>query len=416
MKRFRRLSRHGRATSVGISLGLLLAGACEASSDSDDSDMRQDGQKGGSSANAGVSGGSGKSGAGAGGSGGKAPAGGEAGRGGAGGKGGAGQNAAGSGGEEAGAGGTEAGSGGSKAGSGGTAAGSGSGAGGQGGTGGTAAGSGGGKAGAGGFAAGGGGGNAGAERMKITVKFKAVLGDEAFACGRTYGEQGSTKVSVTPQDLRLFVQDLALIKQDGSSVPVELEVRSPWQDDKVALLDFEDNTGNCIEGTPALNTEITGSVPPGTYTGVSFANGVPEEINHKDPATVGDPLKAHASLSWGWLTGFRFIKAELSQVAPPGQTPGLGLVHPGAAGCSGSAQQGTVMCTRPNRNKIVLNDFDVSENTVVLDAAAIFAQTDLAMDAQCHSSGEFCGPMFSALGIDFGSGKPKDGQSVYSVE
>lgn len=252
--------------------------------------------------------------------------------------------------------------------------------------------------------------------MDVRIKFKAVVGNEPFACGHRYPGQGSMDTTVTPQDLRMFVQELALITADGSSVPVQLEVRAPWQSEEVALLDFEDNKGSCVEGNADLNTEITGSVPAGTYNAVSFRNGVPEDLNHKDPATASDPLKTYASLSWGWLTGFRFIKAELVQQVEQGQPFGIGLVHPGAAACSGSAQQGSVTCAKPNRNQIVLENFDASKNTVVIDAGAIFKSTDLTQDSECHSSGSSCAPMFSALGIDFASGQAKDGQTVFKVE
>jgi uncharacterized repeat protein (TIGR04052 family) len=253
----------------------------------------------------------------------------------------------------------------------------------------------------------------GTDEEPVTIRFKAVVGDADLACGQEYAGVGSAGTTVTPQDFRMFVQDLALLRADGSRVPVKFAVRTPWQAQApdVALLDFEDNTGRCSEGTPETNMEITGTAPAGEYTGISFGNGVPEELNHADPVTLPDPLKTHASLSWGWLTGFRFMKAEVVQVVAEGETFGTGLVHPGSMGCAKADTE--ITCTKPNRNQITLMGFDPSKDTVLIDLAAIFAQVNLTEDAQCHGSGSACAPTFDALGIDFASGQPKDGQTVF---
>ena len=52
-------------------------------------------------------------------------------------------------------------------------------------------------------------------------------------------------------------------------------VRDAWQNDDTALLDFEDKTSPCNEGTPETNTIIRAIAPQGEYTGVRFIVGVP---------------------------------------------------------------------------------------------------------------------------------------------
>lgn len=249
----------------------------------------------------------------------------------------------------------------------------------------------------------------------VTIRFKAVVGDQPFACSERYPGQGSANTTVVPQDFRLFVQDLALIRADGSRVPVALEERAPWQTEGLALLDFEDLTGTCT-GTPEVNTQLTGSVPAGTYTGLSFSNGVPEALNHGDPTTAPDPLKTYASLSWGWLSGFRFVKAELAAVLPEGQ-PAVSLMsHIGSSACTGSPQEGKVVCNKPNRNAIELTSFDPAKDTVLVDIGAIFKQLDLTQGGECHGSGATCDATYGALGIDFATGLPKSGQTVFSKQ
>jgi hypothetical protein len=42
--------------------------------------------------------------------------------------------------------------------------------------------------------------------------------------------------------------------------------------------------------------------------------------------------------------------------------------------------------------------------------------TDLSQDAQCHSAGECCAPMFAHAGVDWDTGQSLPTQSVYRVE
>jgi uncharacterized repeat protein (TIGR04052 family) len=250
----------------------------------------------------------------------------------------------------------------------------------------------------------------------VSIEFRAVVDGVAFSCGDTYPGIGTQKTTVTPLDLRLFVQDLKLVRKDGTSVPVKLDVRKPWQNDNVALLDFEDATGNCSDGTREVNNTITGIVPPGEYVGVAFKNGVPEELNHVDPTAQADPLQSFSKLSWGWLGGYRFAKIELMEVVPPNGTGGTGILHVGATGCSGDQKAGTVACTRSNRNDIVINDFDPDLDVILLDIAPLFAKADLTGTAECHATGEQCKAMFTAFGLDIATGKADKTQAIYSVK
>ena len=259
----------------------------------------------------------------------------------------------------------------------------------------------------------------------VTLRFKAKVGNADFACGTTYPDQGSTAVRAEARDFRMYVSNIFLVDNTGNKVPVTLETRSPWQIPGVALLDFEDGTGACAaEGTPEMNDTITGTVPAGDYRGIVFSNLVPDSISHGDPLTAPAPLQLGA-MTWGWLYGFKFVKAELAAVDPPtgDAAPGLGLLHLGSTGCTNATDGGedfnappSVACTTLNRNEIHLTGFDPATSVIIADIGALFIDTDLSQDNQCHSEGPACPSLFSALGLRYANGAVLPSQTAYRVQ
>lgn len=249
----------------------------------------------------------------------------------------------------------------------------------------------------------------------VRLRFVARVGDEPFACGSTY--RSSSGDAFTPADLRLFVQDIALLDAAGNEHSIALDVRAPWQTDSVALIDFEDGSAACLAGTRERNLEVSGRVAPGAYRGIAFSNGVPEAFNHADPSRLPPPLQA-GSMSWGWLQGYRFLMAEVASTASSGDAalPGSALLHVGSTACSGNPSAGGIACSKPNRNRIRLPEFDPELDAVVVDLAQLFGDMDLAAVTTCHSSGEECAPLFERIGLDLASGAPSDGQRIYRVE
>jgi uncharacterized repeat protein (TIGR04052 family) len=252
------------------------------------------------------------------------------------------------------------------------------------------------------------------QRVPVTIQFAAALGDDDFACGRTYPNQGTpgqNRQTATPGDFRFYVQDLRLINAGGQEVPVALDVRAPWQSASVALLDFEDGQGACLNGDVGTNALITGTVPAGDYVGVAFRNGVPDDLNHDDPTTLGAPLRA-PGMQWSWLSGFRFMRAQLMQTRGPAEN----VLELGSTSCSGDPVAGTAVCSRPNRNEVRLNGFNPATSTIVADIAAIFAQLNWRLMNECRGSDAVCETMFTAYGVDFDTGAALDTQQVYRVE
>lgn len=159
----------------------------------------------------------------------------------------------------------------------------------------------------------------------VEIRFAAEINGEPFACGRQYGPVGASASTIVPSDYRMFVSALQLIQHGGRRVPVSLVQDKVFQLEDIALLDFEDGSGPCRNGTSAVNTVVRGVVPRGAYTGLSFVIGVPFARNHGDPTLAPPPLSSTA-MFWTWQGGYKFIRfdAGLAGVAPASPPMGHG--------------------------------------------------------------------------------------------
>ncbi|MEM8720705.1 MAG: MbnP family copper-binding protein [Cyanobacteria bacterium P01_G01_bin.39] len=145
---------------------------------------------------------------------------------------------------------------------------------------------------------------------EIAINFEAFVGESEFACGESYEEIGTGSSTITPTDFRFYVSDVALIDEDGNAVPLELEQDGKWQHQNVALLDFEDGTDSCDNGTPETRTQVVGTIPEGDYESLSFTLGVPSQLNHNDAAIAPSPLNL-TSMWWNWQGGYKFLRLDL---------------------------------------------------------------------------------------------------------
>ena len=166
--------------------------------------------------------------------------------------------------------------------------------------------------------------------QSVTIPFSAEVSGEPFACGESYAGLGTTAATISPQDFRVYVHDVALIDASGAAVPVTLDEDGAWQHEGLALLDFEDGSAGCKTGSPDTHTELTGTVPRGDYTGLSFTVGVPDAMNHLDAATAPAPLNA-PGMWWAWTSGFKFARID----GATDDNPAF-YFHLGATSCSGS--------------------------------------------------------------------------------
>lgn len=248
--------------------------------------------------------------------------------------------------------------------------------------------------------------------QKVSIPVQAVFGAQGdFSCTKTFRGLGRGDSTFSPKDFRFYVHDVKLLSADGKETPVVLD-ESVWQTKRVALLDFEDKTGTCANGTQETNSTITGHVPKGSYTGLSFTLGVPFELNHANQAIAKSPLNI-SGLWWSWQGGYKFFKLDGATDTVP---EGL-LFHLGSAGCAMGEGNTVKSCTHDNRTVVTLNDF-VPGDTLTLDLEALFQDTHLDQDEGgakgCMSSPEDpdCAPLFKNLGLPFAH-KEASTQSVF---
>jgi uncharacterized repeat protein (TIGR04052 family) len=259
------------------------------------------------------------------------------------------------------------------------------------------------------------GADAAVEAPGFTLRFRAKAGDQLARCGETYaafGESGTEPAELL--DLRFYVHDVALETSEGELVPVEIVDEAPWQSSGVALLDFEDATGGCSNGTAATRDFVAGVAPEGEYAAVRFTVGVPFELNHLDVTTAPSPLNL-TRLYWNWRGGYVFLRVDL-QTAPEDETTPAGFhVHLGSTGCvSDSATEAPEEeCAHPNRPTIRLEGFDPEESVVVLDVAALVEGIDLGVNTEGTALGCMSGPSdpeclvpMTSLGLPFGDAPP----------
>ena len=242
------------------------------------------------------------------------------------------------------------------------------------------------------------------KRQSVSINFAAMVGDAAFACGQSYPNIGTAKSTITPSEFRVFVHGVELLTADGKAVPVTLEQDGKWQSENVAMLDFENGTGPCSNGTAETRTVITGDAPAGKYTGVRFTIGVPFDRNHRDLATQPAPLSV-TRMFWAWNSGHKFVRLDAKTESGKNW-----VLHLGSAACSPneSATAAPTQCTYGNRATMQFDKFDLSRDVIVADVAALYAGSNLEENqprtaAGCMSgpSDSDCGPIFTKLGLPF---------------
>lgn len=262
--------------------------------------------------------------------------------------------------------------------------------------------------------------------QNVTINFAGVAGTTPVACGTAISGLGSGAVSAQLKDFRFYVSNVALLKADGSAVPLTLGANDDWNltagSDRLTLIDLEDGTGACSGGTAATNAVVRGTVPAGDYVGVKMTMGVPFALNHSDYATATKPLDVQA-MAWSWQSGRKFAKIEVTDpagaAAATWAAPTFNF-HLGSTGCTGNPASGqTVSCVAPNRMDFHFHAFDPATQKIAVDVRALLAGTDITVNRAgapgCMSGGTDpeCLHVFESLAIDWkadgtGTGLPVD--------
>lgn len=262
--------------------------------------------------------------------------------------------------------------------------------------------------------------NNGTQTREVAIEFDAVAGAQAIACDTEFEDLGVADTEVEFRDFRFFIHDVALVTTGGAELPVTLD-QTDWQTQNVALLDFENQAGDCADtGTVEMNTMVTGTVVDdgSSIEGIRFSIGVPESLNHANPASAESPLNL-TGLHWSWQGGYKFMRID---VAPVGSALASWNIHLGSTACSGDPTTGaTVSCGRANRPDIVLTGFDPDTNVVRINYAALILNNDLSQDVSeqpgCMSNplDAECNDVFNALGLNINTGETEFDQTLFSV-
>lgn len=275
----------------------------------------------------------------------------------------------------------------------------------------------------------------------ITLSFEARIGEAKFSCSSLASGMGTTSTTIQPLDFRLYVHDVRLVREDGQEVPFTLVDDGKWQYQNLALLDFEDKTGTCENGTTDTNTSLRGSAPAGTYTGLKLKIGVPFALNHADVATAPSPLNL-SGLFWSWNGGYKFVRIDGRS---PTTDAGMGMdggmntdggmdmemdpsvfsIHLGSTECQGDpATGGTVTaCGKPNVGEVALQGFDPTRAKILVDYQALVAGSDLttngggAPGCMSGATDPECSTILARLGVNATTGRPDaTQQALFRVE
>jgi len=286
-----------------------------------------------------------------------------------------------------------------------------------------------------------------APSQPVVLSFAGEFSGQAFDCDSQYLHKGASDSLVTVSDFKVFVSRVRMLDAAGNETAVVLNDDGLWQQQNIALLDFENAGANCTNGTPQTNTTISGMVAPGQYTGIAFDIGVPFDMNHVDPTLAASPMNL-SSMFWNWRGGYRFMRVDLAVVE---ETKGMKktheskkdmssghnmaatkahkeakmskhghqskhaahgggrgwFLHVGSTGCeAASPTMSPSSCKAQNRISVQFDQFNATTNTLVIDPANVLAQVDLKQNTPqtapgCMSSPRDpeCETVFALLGL-----------------
>lgn len=264
-------------------------------------------------------------------------------------------------------------------------------------------------------------------RQRVALHFDARVGEQPFACGKSYDDQGANHSRITPSDLRFYVTAIELLDASGRATPLQLDQDGLWQYRDVVLLDFENGSGPCRNGNPGMHTVVGGTVPPGDYRALRFTVGLPFDLNHADTTLAPSPLNLTA-MFWSWQAGYKFFKLDMITDGPArdrrnaSPAPAGFPVHLGSTECKAVTRTSpATSCTNSNRVTVFLSPFDVERHVVSLDLASLLADSDIVKQTAGTAPGCMAAPddadctgVMGAFGLPF-AGRPAGTQRVFSA-
>lgn len=227
----------------------------------------------------------------------------------------------------------------------------------------------------------------------IAIEFSAKANNKAVTCtnssnaANTYS-LGSTNNSANIVDFRFFVSDIYLISTNGQKEKINLDQNNFQYEGKegnIALLDFEDNTGQCQNrgNTSEINKSIKGKIKEQEYNKIEFTLGVPFDLNHIEPNEEASNTQLtvlkQPGMGWNWQTGKKFAKIELE---PTSSSLPRWNFHLGSTDCkydNDVNKNKITSCTQANRIKVTL-DFDYKNENIIVNLDKLLESTDISQD------------------------------------
>lgn len=211
-------------------------------------------------------------------------------------------------------------------------------------------------------------------------------------------------------DLRFFVSNVQVHAGEINN-EVPLLADDQWQTRDVALVDLEDGSGHCLNGSAAMNAVVRGTVIKGDYDTISFSIGVPFSLNHQDPLRAMSPLNQSA-MHWHWRAGYKFLRAGIVTADD------AYWVHLGSTGCKGTVTN-IERCDAENRVAVTVQITDVQPIIVHLDIESLISGIDLTdgrpNDCSSSPTEDACAPIFANLGLKFGEKTASQHQIVFNL-
>ncbi|MFC6590953.1 MbnP family protein [Deinococcus lacus] len=90
-------------------------------------------------------------------------------------------------------------------------------------------------------------------------------------------------------EVKFYVSNVALVRADGSEVPVR----------GLSLAK--------LPGSGQSSLMFRGQAPAGEYRGLRFDVGVPRDLNHRDASAARGPLSIEEGMYWAWNSGYIFF-------------------------------------------------------------------------------------------------------------
>ncbi len=250
--------------------------------------------------------------------------------------------------------------------------------------------------------------------VPVEIQFQAMVGDQLLDCETSYENQGRADTTLSFTDFRFYVHNIRLVTQEGEEFSVTLDEDGIWQQEHLALLDFENGKGTCRNGSEQMHTTLIGTVADQVYSEIRFTIGVPFEDNHVNTATAQPPL-TFTNMSWGWQGGFKFLRADVAS------EDYNFIFHLGSTGCEGTI--GDISgCSQGNRAEVAIQNFDPRNDVIIIDAQTLFQGTDVSTNTEDTLSGCMsitsdadCNSLFENMGLNLETGEPDSVANFFRV-